>query len=161
MDVSRAINELNSRDVQRRATAAEELATCGEDIRAAAVSLARCAGEPREEVREWAVSALEEMGPPAADDRTVLCDLLQSPAEDTAYWAATLLGRLGAAGEAAVGTLVSVVDQHPSLTVKQRACWAIGKIGPPTPEARPILERAAKSDDARLKRQAQKALDTK
>jgi HEAT repeat protein len=44
------------------------------------------------------------------------------------------------------------------LVVKQRASWALGKIGPPAASAREALARAARDADPRLARLATEAL---
>src|SRR5690242_18748726 len=92
-DLPSLITALRSADGAQQLSAAEKLAQLGADAQPAAVALVEsCAGD--DEVREWATSALEGMGPPLAADVNQLKQLLKSPNLDVAYWAATLLGRL-------------------------------------------------------------------
>ena len=58
--------------------------------------MVRAVGNASDEVREWVVSALEELGPPRGADVEPLAGLLEHDDADVAYWAATLMGRLEA-----------------------------------------------------------------
>jgi hypothetical protein len=78
---------------------------------------------------------------------------------DVGYWAATLLGRLGKQAAPAVPVLARVVCGGVDLTVRQRVAWALGQIGPAAAEALAALQQAATSDDLRLARLAQQAID--
>ena len=156
-EISELINGLNAVELAERADAAEQLAYLGEEARPAAVPLARAAGDPDETVREWAAAALEEMGPPDAADAAALAELLDGTAE-AAYWAATLLGRLGAGAATSVARLEAVLDDNPSLAVRQRAAWALGKIGIAAKPAERSLRKASASDDPRLSRLASRSL---
>lgn len=140
-----------------RLTAAETLCRAGEAARPAAVSLVRGCDDVDSQVRDWCVAALEELGPPpetAVPDLTAL--LASGPL--AAYWAATLLGRAGqAAGSAAVAlgeSLAAGIDP----AVRQRAAWALGKLGPTATAARGPLAAAANDPDERLARLAAAAL---
>jgi HEAT repeat protein len=158
-DLSTAIAELSSPDAECRAAAAQRLVQAGPEVRGAAVPLARAAGDDDEQVREWVVAALEELGPPAADDLPALISLLEDSRSDVVYWAATLLGRLGTAAVPAVARLTQVLDSGRVTVVRQRAAWALGEIGPQADGARAALERAAAGDDARLARMSRRALE--
>ncbi|TWT87446.1 hypothetical protein Mal64_29850 [Pseudobythopirellula maris] len=104
-------------------------------------------------------AALEEMGPPAADLLPELVVLLAAEAGDTAYWAATLLGRLGETAAPAVASLTRLAVSELPLAARERAVWALGEIGPAAREAAPTLAKLALSDEPRMARLAQKALD--
>lgn len=127
-DVEGWWRELESSDVDRRAVAAERLALLGEGAAEAATALVRAAGDDEESVREWAVAALEACGPPPLASRDELIRLLESPSLDVAYWAATLLGRLGRAADAASKALSRCVADSPHAAVRRRAAWALQKI---------------------------------
>ena len=117
-DTPQMIGALNSPDPAERSNAAEQLARLGPEARAAAVALVRACADEAEPVREWAVSALEELGPPSVSDLKELTFLLRDDNVDLAYWAATLLGRLGE--EAAA-------DDDPRLArISRRAIDQIG-----------------------------------
>ena len=110
-------------------------------------------------MREWAVAALEGLGPPFEQDVPKLATLLAEPNSDIAYWSATLLGRLGAAASGAVDPLATAVTSHPQLSVRQRSAWALGMIGPAAGKAAAALKSAAASDDPKLVREARRALE--
>lgn len=149
---------LSSPDAGQRARAAEELAQAGPEARAAALPLLKACGDEDEDVREWAVESLENLGPPQVEDLDELAGRLASPTADIAYWAATLIGRLGAEAAPAVGALAAALSAHPAIEVKQRSAWALGQIGSAAAGARAALNDAAQSDDPRLARLAAKAL---
>ncbi len=92
-----------------------------------------------------------------------LSQLLSEQNLDVAYWAATLLGRLGAdkadACAGAVKPLADALQSHPAPAVQERAAWALGQIGPRPPSAKPALEAAANSSSPRLSRLAKESLE--
>jgi HEAT repeat protein len=151
------INDLNAVQVDLRRRAAESLARHPE-ASAAAVSLVRSCGDSDEEVRQWAAAALEEMGAPSAGDVPAIAELAVATDADTAYWAATLLGRLGPPAVESVPVLVQVLESDAAPSVRQRAAWALGKIG--SAAAVPALQQAADSADPRLARLAQRACES-
>lgn len=156
-NVMQLIAALGAATAEERCRAAEELARLGEEGRAAAVALVRACGDAEENVREAAVAALEGLGAPQADDVPKLGTLLAAPAPDVGYWAATLLGRLEADASAAAPELAAAVDQA-EQAVRERAAWALGKIGPPAKAAQAALQKASASDRPRLARLATEAL---
>jgi HEAT repeat protein len=158
MEISQQIDSLNSADVALRRGAAERLATA--PAAAAAVSLVRASGDDDEQVRQWAVAALEELGAPDAGDVAALAELLSDSRADVRYWSATLLGRLGAAAAAALEALVRVLDADHDPAPRQRAAWAIGNLGRAALAAQRPLQLAAQSEDARLAREALAKLES-
>ena len=157
-DLSTLINNLNSNDVGVRGNAAERLSRLGEQAKAALVGLCRAASDEDETVREHAVAALEEVGVPDGEDAAELILLLQSSDADTVYWAVTLLGRLESSASHAAELLAKLLLDSPHLLVKQRVAWALKKIGNQSDSVIQALRHAAQSPDARLSRNAQKAL---
>jgi HEAT repeat protein len=151
------IDDLNSARVEVRRRAAEHLAR-HPGAGAATVSLVRACADSDEQVREWAVAALEELGAPSPEDVAALVNLVTAPCSDTAYWAATLLGRLGPPAAASVSQLTRVVESGADAAVRQRAVWALGRIGPAAAAAGPALKKAAAASDPRLARLAAAAL---
>lgn len=141
---------LESSDTAERCQAAEELSRLGEEARPAAVALVRACDDPSEEVREWAVAALEEIGSPFDTDLPALASLLSKGSSDVAYWAATLLGRSKDAAAPAVPALARALATSPHQAVRQRAAWALGAIGPAASAARMDLDQATASADPRL-----------
>ena len=67
---------------------------------------------------------------PRPADASALAALVNKPSLDVAYWAATLLGRLESQAAPAVPQLAEALDRHTESTVRERAAWALGKIGP-------------------------------
>jgi len=157
-DLTRLMAELEYDDPAARAAAAERLCRLGGAARLAAVALVCASGDAAEEVREWAVAALEDLGPPDPADIGDLARLALHETTDVAYWATTLLGRAREDAKAAVGDLAQALADHGAMTVRQRAAWALGKIGPAAAPALPSLQDAARSDNPRLARLASQAI---
>ncbi len=158
MDLALLINDLNSDQVDLRRRAAEGLSRHPQ-AQAASVSLVRACSDPDEQVQEWAVAALEELGEPSLGDVSALSGMLKDPSADSVYWAATLLGRLGPQGAAAVPQLTQLLDSQSAVASRQRAAWALGKIGRPAASAMDALRRATENDNPRLARLAGQALE--
>jgi HEAT repeat protein len=158
-DLSALVASLKSGDADQRQAAAEKLSQRGTDAAPAAVALVE-ACERDDEARESVVAALEELGPPAASDVAKLAALVSRPSLDVAYWAATLLGRLEGEASPAVPALSEALGGHGELAVRQRAAWALGKIGPAAATARDALTKAAASSDPRLASLARAAVSS-
>lgn len=156
--VDQLITALGSADAAERCRAAEELARLGPIAKVASLELAKACADEDRQVREWVVAALEEIGPPPAADLGDLVELLPSEVPDVCYWAVTLLGRLGTEGARAVPELISTLENHSDMVVRQRAAWALGKIGRAAAAGLPALRAAAASDQARLARLADEAI---
>ncbi len=149
-EISSLIAALRSGQPDERHAAAEKLANLESDAQGAAVALVEALASADDETREWVVAALEGLGAPRVEDLGNLAGLLRSPGLDSAYWAATLMGRLETGGAAAVPGLIEALLTHGELAVRQRAAWALGQIGPAAVAAREALQSAAESGDARL-----------
>lgn len=157
LDLAALVNSLRSGDPAQQQAAAEKLAQLGTAAKPAAVALVE-ACERDDEAHEWVVAALEGLGPPPSADVAKLASLLGRPALDAAYWAATLLGRLEAQAASAVDDLTEALSNHAELAVRQRAAWALGKIGPAAVAAQNSLRTAAASSDPRLASLAREAI---
>jgi HEAT repeat protein len=157
-EIATLLGELSSADAERRAAAAEQLARAGEAAAAGAAQIVGACGDGDERVREWAVAALEDLGAPPSESIAPLIKLVAASDPLVAYWATTLLGRSGQDAAHAVAALTVCLDSAADLSVRQRAAWALGKIGPAAKTARPALERAAGQGDERLARLATEAL---
>ncbi len=136
----------------------EALSHLGEAARPAAVLLVRANADESDEVREWVVAALEELGPPDIADTEQLAGFALDDNRDVAYWAITLLGRLGASALPALGQVTRAMSSHAAAAVRQRAAWALGKIGPAASSALDALRTASSGDDPRLARLAARAI---
>lgn len=157
-DAHALAGQLASADVDVRRAAAERLAGMAEAAAAAATELVRACGDADEQVREQAVAALEDLGPPPADAIGRLVTFVAHGDPLVAYWATTLLGRAGEDAASAVPALAGCLASATDLSVKQRAAWALGKIGPAAASARAALHRAAGDTDPRLAGLATEAL---
>lgn len=157
--IDQLIDQLRQPDLQVQSAAAEQLSRLGEAAAPAAAALAVAAGSDDEELREFATSALEDLGAPPIGLQSELQALLGSENDDTAYWAATLLGRLGNEAADSAVALAKLLNSARSPAARERAAWALGKIGVGTPTVRESLQAALQSDAPRLAREAQRALD--
>lgn len=157
-DANALAAQLGSTDPQVRGTAAERLARMGEDAAPAAIQLVRACGAAEEQVRQQAVAALEDLGPPPTEAIGQLIDLVAHGDPLVAYWATTLIGRAGEDAAPAVPALAGCLASPADLSVRQRAAWALGRIGAPAASAREALDRAAHDADPRLARLATEAV---
>ncbi len=155
MDLDGLLAALGSADVAARRAAAEAL--LAEGAADAVIPLARACRDPDEQLRELANAALEDLGPPPLDTAPDLVELLDQTGP-SAYWAATLLGRLEADAAPWAAPLGKAVAENSDLSVRQRAAWALAKIGPGAEAAIPNLEAACQDADPRLSRLAADAL---
>jgi HEAT repeat protein len=103
-------------------------------------------------------AALEEVGPPSESRLNDLVQLLDDTPSDVQYWAVTLLGRAGAAAAGAVEAIARLLRDSSDLATRERAAWALGKIGSAAMIAAPALHVAAASTEPRLSRLATSAL---
>lgn len=163
-DLDVLIRTLKSSSSSERARAAEAICRSAERAAPAAVALIDVLADEDESVVQWSTAALEEMGtPPAAMVGELAVRLArESPGADydTVYWAATLLGRLGAEASDAAPQLAALLsDVSRPLNARQRAAWALGRIGPAAASALPQLRAAAAGTDVRLARLARSAID--
>ncbi|QDV65091.1 HEAT repeat domain-containing protein [Crateriforma conspicua] len=124
-------------------------------------------GHSAEMVRVGSAEALECGLPVHADEVPRLCELLADQQHgDVSYWAATLLGRCGAAGglgchwaEAIMALESCLTDSH-FLPTRERAAWALGRIGQKAAGAMPVLRNIAEDAPPRLRRLAIEALES-
>ncbi len=158
-ELSRCRSELQSSDIAQRVAAAETLSGAGSDAAVAAVELVQaCADE--ESVRDWAIAALESMGPPSEESQQQLSDLASDTNPLVAYWAVTLVGRLGTAAKKSEKSLAAVLSNSPDLATRERSAWALGQMEANSEVAVTALKQAAESGEARLSRLATDVLRT-
>ena len=127
-DAHELIEQLAAEDLSVRQRAAEKLATLEDAAAPAALALIHALQDNDETVREFANAALESLGPPEQQTVDELEQLLTHSHADTAYWAATLLGRLEDGAMSAVESLKTAAAEHPSAEARKRATWALSKI---------------------------------
>jgi HEAT repeat protein len=149
---------LTAAEAAARLDAAERLARAGDAAAAVALPLVTACGDADEGVRDQAVAALEDLGAPPADAIPGLIEQAANPDPLVAYWAITLLGRSGETAAAAVKALAQQLGAASDSAVRQRAAWALGRIGPAARQASEALRTATTSNDPRLARLAEEAL---
>lgn len=149
---------LQSPDVSQRVSAAESLSLMGPDAAFAAVELVKACSDD-DAVRDFAVAALEELGPPPTESLERLTELARDENSLVAYWAVTLLGRAEQLAQASEPTLVALLTKSKDPSVRERAAWALGKIGPNSAAAKLVLKQAASSSEPRLARVATASLE--
>lgn len=148
---------LKSSDLPQRVAAAEALSQMGPDAAFAACELVNACGDD-DVVRDYAVAALEELGPPPTELLAELTALTSSADPLVVYWATTLIGRAGVAARSCEHAIAAVLANASDTAVQQRAAWALGKMEATSDQAIDTLRRAASSTDARLARLANTSL---
>jgi len=151
-------SQLTSGDLEQRQAAAEQLCQLGHDAVPAIPALLGAVADADETVREWSIAALEGIGAPPP---TLLDELVVRTAasgEQTPYWAVTLIGRLERGGAKASEVLVRVLQSHDVMAVRERAAWALGRLGADSPIVRRALEAVQQADNPRLARTAERSL---
>jgi hypothetical protein len=157
-ELQRHIAAVSSGNAALVAAAAEALTYLGTDAQPAAVALVRACGTSDPTSHAWCTAALEELGTPPVSQIEALTALAGDPVPNVSYWAVTLLGRCGSAASPAVAVLARIVRRSTELPVRERAIWALGKIGPAAAAAVPALHEAAAGGPPRLSRLAENAL---
>ncbi|MEW4563613.1 hypothetical protein AB1K70_13860 [Bremerella sp. JC770] len=158
MEASHAVQALGGTSPDERRSAAEACARDPDVAMAAIIPLCRCCSDSDDQVAQWSQAALEELGPPAADELNSLLELTTS-AESTAYWAVTLIGRLEDKASPAAVPLARLIEQDDTpVEVRNRAIWAIGQMGAADDSVKAVLQNASQSENARTARLASKAL---
>ncbi|MCA9189990.1 MAG: hypothetical protein R3E01_07125 [Pirellulaceae bacterium] len=158
-DLESLIHDLQSSDRERSRAAARHLATMGPEAAPAAVALLELCGSDAE-YDKWAIVALEEMGSPRQADADQLAGMLRNNCETVAYWAATLLGRLGSAADQTVSQLAQAMESSGSMAVRERSAWALGRMGPAIHRVSAQLHRTASGQHKRLARLAATAIES-
>ena len=126
--LSKLVTDLNNPNVATRLAAAEAIAQAADGAQEAASALIKTVADSDDQVRQWATSALEDLGPPRTEDLAELIALLNDKRGDVVYWAATLIGRLGQAAVSAQAALTAAAAKHPAENARKRAQWALEKI---------------------------------
>ncbi len=155
--IAALLAQLEDEQVAVRAEAAEQLCQMGAAARDATTALVKATGDD-ESVSQWAVGALEELGPPVDGAAAELAKLATSTNESVAYWTVTLLGRLGPAAKSAEAALVAALSTSPHQAVRERSAAALSKIGAQSAAAIDALKTASEASEPRLARLATQAL---
>ncbi len=161
-----SLERLAQGDLNSRIEAARQLAQVGTTPPAAAAELVRTLENPYEErLMQWVEAALENIATPPADQTEPLKQIVdrflnESTYPDAAFWAATMLGRIGRGAATAVPTLTALLGRTDHPNVQFKAAWALGKIGPAAKKSVPQLAiAAANPGQLRLATFAKKAME--
>lgn len=157
-DLEQCVGRLKSESVAERAEAAETLCTAAPESSFAAAELVRACADEDESVREWVVGALESIEEPPANALEALEESCRSDNALVAYWAVTMMGRMGCAAKAKQDVIAQLLENSKDLSVQEKAAWALGKMEADSSLARHALEQASHSENARLSRVANAAL---
>lgn len=126
-----------------------------------AVPLVTAAGDPSDAVAMLAADALERLGPPPKTALPELLALLRANEDgEMAFWAVTLIGRLGPDAASATEALCEQLLKSPFLPVRERAAWALARIGAAAASSAVALRIAADGGPPRLTRLATQALES-
>jgi hypothetical protein len=129
------IASLTHPDATERAEAARSLALAESTPGEAAAELVRALEGPGDDSYfQWVGAALENILSPPADQTIPLREVIERflagfPNPDPAYWAATLLGRIGPAADSAVTALAALLERTDQPQAQFKAAWALGNIG--------------------------------
>ena len=117
------------------------------------------AGSRIDSHRAAAAKALERSVQPTSVETPALIAALADVSDgEISYWAATLLGRLGQQAMEATGALCDCVQKSSFLPARERAAWALLKMGPAASEAIPVLKSVSETAPARLRKLCQNAI---
>ena len=150
--------DLQANDLDAQLAAAEALAGASIDAQPAIVALVQACGTKSEEVRNWCVAALEDVGAPTTGQLDDLTSLASSANQDVTFWAVTLLGRAGEQAAGALPILVERLQNTASPNVQKRAAWALRKLGRNAETTLNALRKAAASGGP-VAAQAQRAIE--
>ncbi|WP_442485456.1 HEAT repeat domain-containing protein [Aeoliella sp. SH292] len=150
---------LQSPDVALRRQAAEHLSQNPDAAMELPVDLVKAIGDSDRQVMEYAVATLEELGEPSPLHLSRLSELIVDENPDVQYWAVTLVGRTGPAAVEYATRLAGVVASKAEPQVRERAAWAIARIGPAASPVRRLLEPFRDAEPSSLARAVRKALE--
>lgn len=136
----------------------QKLANDPELARQSLAAIARALTNEDEETRNWAIEALENMGPPPLEESDGIVDWTRQHSTLVACWGCKLIGRLEENANRYQQDLVRLVQSHDSLEVRQEAAAALGKLGTLGTQTREILSSISDDHDPRLKRMIARAL---
>jgi HEAT repeat protein len=157
MNSATMLHQLVRGTPRERAEAAENLAQQGSEAAYAASELTAACGDT-EQVRLWAVAALEQLGSPPVSTIDSLIGLAQSEQPLIAYWAVTLLGRTGPKAKVHQQAIAELLERSNDLAVREKAAWSLGRMRADSSQTTRALKQAARSPEPRLSRVASKAL---
>lgn len=110
-----------------------------------------------EEVRAWASDALQSIDSPPREHALMIAESCGNKQSAVAAWACKLIAKLHDVGEHQAA-IARALNQHPSISTRQEAAAALGRIGNLNAASLESLRKASTSTDPRLKRLAEEAL---
>lgn len=126
MTAEQLATDLLGEEPSRRREAADRLATLGPEATPATAALVESCADPA--LRDLCIGALEELESPPLTALPRLAELLGSPDDTVAYWAATLLGRAGPEAAPFASELGGLAgDGTRPEYVRKRAAASLGK----------------------------------
>ncbi len=135
----------------------QQLALEPEQAQSHMLSILSSLASDDEEVRAYASDCLEQIETPEPAALAQLASHCTAHSAPIANWACKLLGRIGTI--ACQGPLTAALNEHESLGVRQQAALALAKLANLQPGTIAALKQAALSNDPRLQRVAQQALE--
>ncbi len=128
-------------------------------VRGVTVRCIKLAGHSDDEVRMWAAEALGMKVVPSPSEAIEIANCLAQPGDgEVAYWAATMLGRLGCDGIEGVAALIDCIEHSSFLPARERSAWALAQIGSGASQAIETLRLAVDENLPRLSRLANEAI---
>lgn len=146
---------LADHDAGVRASAACALGMLGHVAQPAVPALVEAMKDDDENVRMCAVRALGTILQEAGGVLPALAQALTDRSADVAQSAAMVLAETG--GRQAVPTLMDALH-HEIASVRAKAAWALGKIGPAAIDAIPALEETSKDGDSDVREMSEWAV---
>lgn len=150
---------LRSTDVATRRSAVEYLSQHPDTAVDMAIEIVQAIGDSDRQVMEYAVATLEELGEALPHHLARLAGLVTNKNSDVQYWAVTLLGRSGTAAAEYALALGNLVASNAAPQVRERAAWAIERIGPAAACVRSQLESCRNAAPSSLGRAVARALE--
>jgi HEAT repeat protein len=150
-DVTSLVKALGDADAAVRARTASALRQMGPPAKAAVPALVNALKDKDEGVRKNAADALEDIGSLKHTHLATLTGALKDSNPEIRSAVASIIAKMGAEGEGAVGALCEVVKGDAEPGVRQKAAVALGKMGPVAKEAVSILAAALKDKSSEVR----------
>ena len=149
--VGRWAQDLASGSEQRQVSALRQISS-RESVLGLAATVVALSGSENDEIRMWAAEAMETaIQPQKADMESLIEMMTASPDGEVCYWSATMIGRLGLLGAAAVPALEDCLLNSNYLAARERAVWALSQVGPNAVAALTTLQELADQPDQHVR----------
>lgn len=155
--IARLVNDLKSRDLGTRMSAASALEFRGSSAASVVPDIKRLLKHKNPDVRYSAASVLGRMGSFAAPAVKELISLFKDPVSGVSHQAAFAVAQIGSSVPSVLHDL-EVALTNTDSRIKKYAAYALGQIGSSAASAIPALENALKDEDGEVKHNAGMAL---